>query len=102
VRWIAAEIEASRRWATGWLSWPFADTPESTDMSQFGGLVRSDLTIKPWGERFKAYASQLTTLPQPTPKLPAFNFTPSLTMPAENLPSLHEDYANRIRSAIQR
>ncbi|MBP7053984.1 MAG: beta-galactosidase [Phycisphaerae bacterium] len=100
-RWIAAEIEASRRLAGGWLSWPFADTPESTDMSQFGGLVRSDLTVKPWGERFKAYASRLATLPQPTPELPALNYTPSLTMPAENLSSLHEDYGNRIRSTIR-
>jgi len=100
-QWIVAEIEASQRLAGGWLSWPFADTPDSTDMSQFGGLVRSDFTTKPWGERFRTYAFQLPTLAQPTPKLPAFNFTPSLTMPADKLPSLHEDYSNRIRSAIQ-
>ena len=82
-RWIVAEIEATRPVAAGWLSWPFADTPDSTDMSKFGGLVRSDLTPKPWAERFKAYASQLPALPRPTPKLPAFDFTPSLTMPAD-------------------
>lgn len=100
-RWIVAEIEASRQVTTGWLSWPFADTPDSTDMSKFGGLVRSDLTLKPWGERFKDRASQLATLAQPTPRLPAFDFAPALTMPADGLASLHEGYANQIRSAIR-
>lgn len=100
-RWIVAEIEASRLVATGWLSWPFADTPDSTDMSKFGGLVRSDLTHKPWAEQFKAYASQPTTLPRPARELPAFDFAPAVTMPTDKLPSRHEEYADQIRSAIQ-
>ncbi|HON90715.1 MAG TPA: beta-galactosidase [Sedimentisphaerales bacterium] len=100
-RWIVAEIEASRPVATGWLSWPFADTPDSTDMSKFGGLVRLDLTLKPWGERFKSYASQPTTLPRPTPRLPAFDFAQALTLPADKLTPLHEQFAEQIRSAIR-
>lgn len=95
-RWIVAEIEASRHVATGWLSWPFADTPDSTDMSKFGGLVRSDLTPKPWAERFKTYASELSSLPQPTPILPAFDFERSLTMPAQDLPALHREFAESL------
>ena len=100
-RWIVAEVEASRSLATGWLSWPFADTPESTDMSKFGGLVRSDFTRKPWGQCFWDYASQLPALPRPTPRLPAFDPPLSLTTPAEELPSLHEAYSNRVQSAIK-
>jgi len=99
-RWIVAEIEVSRRVATGWLSWPFADTPDSTDMSKFGGLVRSDLTPKPWAERFTSYASRLPALPQTTPALPEFDFTPSLTAPADSVPALHEKYSTQVRSAI--
>ncbi|MGE5296688.1 MAG: beta-galactosidase [Solirubrobacterales bacterium] len=99
-RWIVAEIEASRRLSAGWLSWPFADTPDSTDMSKFGGLVRSDLTPKPWAERFKSYASQLPALSRPAGKLPAFDFAPSLTMPANELPALHERFRDQIQAAI--
>ncbi len=78
-RWIVAEIEATRRlWRPAGSPGPSRTRPDSTDMSKFGGLVRSDLTPKPWAERFKAYASQLSALPRPTPKLPAFDFTPSL------------------------
>jgi len=101
-RWIVAEIEASRRVADGWLSWPFADTPESTDMSQFGGLVRSDLAPKPWARSFQSYASQLLTLPQPTPALPAFDYPLSLTTPADELAPMHEEYAARVQAAIRR
>ncbi len=100
-RWIVAEIEASRRLADGWLSWPFADTPESADMSRFGGLVRSDLTCKPWGERFKTYASQLSALPQPRPRLPAFDFTLSFATPADGLAPLHKDYSDQIQVAVK-
>jgi endo-1,4-beta-mannosidase len=99
-RWIVAEIEASRRVSAGWLSWPFADTPTSTDMSQFGGLVRSDLTPKPWAERFKTYASQLSALPQPAGEFPAFDIAPSLTLPADELPALHKKFSDLIQAAI--
>lgn len=100
-RWIVAEIEASRPVAGGWLSWPFADSPDSTDMSKYGGLVRSDMTRKPWGDTFRAYASRLPTLPQPTPKLPDFDFPLSLTTPADELMPLHERYSSLVQAAIQ-
>jgi len=69
-------------------------------MSKFGGLVRSDLTPKPWAERFKAYASQLATLPQPTPELPALDFALSLTTPANDLALLHKKFSDQVQSAI--
>jgi endo-1,4-beta-mannosidase len=100
-RWIVAEIEATRHLANGWLSWPFADTPTSTDMSKFGGLVRSDLTPKPWAKSFAKYASNLTTLPQPAPPLPAFDVAASLTAAAEDLKPMHEQYSQSVQMAIK-
>jgi hypothetical protein len=100
-RWIVAEIEASRHVADGWLSWPFADSPESTDMSKFGGLVRSDLTLKPWAGSFKTCASQPSTLPQSTPALPILDIAPSLTTPADELAPLHKEYSAQVRAAIR-
>jgi endo-1,4-beta-mannosidase len=99
-RWIVAEIEATRRLSDGWLSWPFADTPTSTDMSMYGGLMRSDLTPKQWAKSFASCAADLAALPQPTPKLPAFDFAPSLTMPADELKPLHEKYSQLVQEAI--
>ncbi|MEN6334987.1 MAG: beta-galactosidase [Phycisphaerales bacterium] len=99
-RWIVAEIEASRRVSAGWLSWPFADTPDSTDMSKFGGLVRSDLTPKPWAERFKDYAAKLSALPQPLREVPVFDFAQSLTMPATDLEPLQKEFIAKTQAAI--
>jgi len=96
--WIQAEIETSRALADGWLSWPFADTPGSTDMSLFGGLVKSDLTVKTWGHKFKELAANLSELKQPTPELPEFGFRQAFTAGSEDLDKMHRSYV----SAIQR
>ena len=98
--WIAAEIEASRSLADGWLSWPFADTPESRDISLFAGLVKPDMTVKAWGVAFRSYASNLPRLKQPTPKLPAFDFPNALTAGGKELSQMHDAYVEAIRSAI--
>lgn len=99
-QWIVAEIEATRRLTDGWLSWPFADTPTSTDMSKFGGLVRADLTPKPWGKSFAKYAANLASLAQPTPQLPAFDVSASLTMPADELQSSQDKYSQAVQAAV--
>ena len=99
-RWIVAEIEATRRLSDGWLSWPFADTPTSTDMSKYGGLVRPDMTRKQWAKSFAQYASNLANLPQPTPELPKFDVAASLTTPADDLKPLHEKYSQTVQAAI--
>ena len=99
-RWLVAEIEASRRLANGWLSWPFADTPDSTDMSIYGGLVDADMGYKIWARRFMVYAADLASLPQPTPELPAFDFAASLTTPVEGLMPLQEQYSQMLQTAI--
>lgn len=99
-RWLAAELEASRRLADGWLSWPFADTPESTDMSIYGGLVKPDMIYKRWARRFMVYTANLTTVPQPTPELPTFDSAPSLTTPVDDLMPMHEAYRQMVQTAL--
>jgi hypothetical protein len=99
-RWIGAEIEASRRLAQGWLSWPFADTPGATDISVFGGLVTHDYALKLWGLRFHSYAAALFMLPQATPELPSFDFSRSLTAPVEDLLTMHAEYSQQVQEAL--
>jgi endo-1,4-beta-mannosidase len=98
--WIGAEIEVSRRLADGWLSWPFADTPSSKDISLFAGLVKSDLTAKAWGERFKKLAANLSELKQPTPKLPPFDFSKALTASNKELDIMHRTYVEGIQNMV--
>ncbi len=52
-------IEATNGHACGWLAWPTADTPLSTDLSVCGGLFRADLSVKPWGEVFRGLAHDI-------------------------------------------
>jgi len=98
--WITAEIEASRRLADGWLSWPFADSPESRDISLYAGLVKPDMSLKAWGRKFQAYASDLPQLKKPTPELPALDFRSILTAGAEELAKMHQIYVEAIRRRI--
>ncbi len=101
-RWLAAEVEASRRLAQGWLSWPFADTPQATDLSQFGGLVKYNYILKLWSLCFKAYAKKLSVLPQPTPPLPSCDLVPSLTAPVDDLLPMHQEYARQVQEALEK
>jgi hypothetical protein len=101
-RWITAEIEASRRLAQGWLSWPFADTPDATDMSTYGGLVKFTMYYKRWALHFQAYAAARSTLPQPTPPLPSFDFVPSLTTPLNELPPVLDKHMALVTEAIRK
>jgi hypothetical protein len=98
--WIAAEIEASRRLARGWLSWPFADTPESTDMALFGGMVTQSMAVKSWGWQFHTFAEHVSVLPQPMPELPAFDFAQTLTAPLDV--ALQDQYAELVQAAVQK
>jgi endo-1,4-beta-mannosidase len=99
-RWIVAEIETTRRLSDGWLSWPFADTPTSGDMSKYGGVVRSDLTPKPWAKSFARYAANLAALRQPTPELPSLDYATALTLSADDLKPLHETYSQSVQAAL--
>jgi endo-1,4-beta-mannosidase len=95
--WIGAEIEASRWLADGWLSWPFADTPSSRDISLYAGLVKEDLTVKAWGRKFKALAANLPELAGPKVKLTAYDFTNALTPDQEDLQRMHQAYVEAIQ-----
>jgi len=99
-QWLSAEIEASRPLACGWLSWPFADTPESRDISKFAGLVRSDLTPKAWGRRFKELAADLLQLKQPPVAPPAFDFSRALTADQKELEKMHRAYVEAVRRRL--
>jgi endo-1,4-beta-mannosidase len=99
-KWISAEIEASRPLADGWLSWPFADSPSSRDISLFAGLVKPDLTVKAWGQKFKELSSNPAELKQPTPKLPQFNFFKALTAGNEELDKMYQDYVKAIHKVV--
>jgi len=98
--WLSAEVEASRPLADGWLSWPFADSPESTDISLFAGLVKADLTLKVWGRKFRTLAANLPELKRPVPKLPGFNFPNVLTADSEELGRMHRSYVDAIQHSI--
>jgi len=99
-RWICEEIEASRSLADGWLSWPFADTPSSRDISLYAGLVRADMTLKAWGNKFKALASDLSELKKPTPKLPNPDFALALTANEKELNRMHQNYVEDVQPSI--
>jgi hypothetical protein len=100
-RWILAEIDASRRLAQGWLSWPFADTPEATDMSTYGGMVRTNMGYKIWGWWVQAYTTKLSLLPQPAPPLPAFDTVPSLTTPVNDLLAVFDQHSEQVQAAMR-
>jgi len=99
--WITAEIETSRPLADGWLSWPFADSPSSTDISLFAGLFKADFTVKTWGRRFKELADNLSELEQPTPKLPQFNFPNAPTAGTEELGQMHRAYVEAVQKVVR-
>lgn len=99
-KWIGAEIEASRALACGWLSWPFADTPSSKDISLFAGLVKPDMSLKAWGRKFREYAADLPHLKKPTPTMPPFDFAAALTADADQLRQMHDRYVEALRRQL--
>jgi hypothetical protein len=54
-----ALVEASREWCSGWIQWAYGDTPQSPDISQFGGLVDRDGEPKAWAREFSALAQMI-------------------------------------------
>ena len=101
-QWIGEEIEATRSLADGWLSWPFADTPSSGDISLYAGLVKPDLTLKAWGRKFKTVAANLPELKKPIVKVPAMVFAEALTADENRLKQEHQAYTKAIHEAIGR
>lgn len=55
--WNEHVLKVTEGLASGWVSWPFADTPTSTDLSKNAGLVTVDGQLKSWGKTFQSYAA---------------------------------------------
>jgi len=98
--WIAAEIEATRGLADGWLSWPFADTPSSRDISLYSGLVKPDMTLKAWGRTFQSYSADAPGLPLVKPSLPQRPEEGVLTAAEAELNRVHARYADAVVRAL--
>lgn len=58
--WNRYLVETSRGICGGWFNWPLFDMSDSTDISQFSGIVTSTGEEKRWGESFREYAWELT------------------------------------------
>lgn len=99
-QWLSAEIEVSRPLADGWLSWPFADSPDSTDISKFAGLVKADMTMKVWGHKFSALATKLPDLKRSPFDPPKFDFQNFLTADKQKLSEMHQRYVESIQKNI--
>lgn len=99
-QWISEEIEATRSLADGWLSWPFADTPSSRDISLYAGLVKPDLTLKAWGHTFKILATNLSNLKKSSPDLSVPDNNVALTADENELDRMHMVYFQTIRRAL--
>ncbi len=99
-QWIGEEIEASRSLADGWLSWPFADTPSSRDISLYAGLVKPDMTRKAWGRKFKSLAGNLPELKNPKPELSTLGLTGAFTEDEKELAQLHQAYIKGVHRVI--
>jgi len=51
--WCQSVVESTMGCASGWVVWLYQDTPQASDISQYGGLISYDGSIKEWGKRFK-------------------------------------------------
>ena len=94
--WLSAEIEASRGLADGWLSWPFADTPSSRDISLYAGLVKEDLTLKEWGRKFGEYAEDLSSLKGAKPNVGGVDIERALTSEDAQLRQMHQEFVESV------
>jgi endo-1,4-beta-mannosidase len=100
-QWLSAEVEASLPLTDGWLSWPFADSPDSTDISKFAGLVKADMTMKVWGHTFSSLATEMPDLKRSAPDLPKFDFPNFLTADSSELSKMHQKYVKDIQKRLK-
>ena len=98
--WIGEEVVATRSLADGWLSWPFADTPSSGDISLYAGLVKLDLSVKAWGRKFQELAADLVELKLPAVQLPVPELSEALTADQDYLKQAHQAYVEAIGRAM--
>ncbi len=84
-------VRRTRSSACGWLTWPYADSLVSTDVSRFGGLVGVDSRTKAWGESFRQLSRDLVAEP-PAARSPGVATTVDLCAVLTGLGSGHDMY----------
>jgi len=93
---LEKEIQSTRPLCAGWLSWAFADTPTSTDITLRSGLFDPDLHPKSWADTFSHLAKSKDSLPLPPPSLTPLDIDRALRSDLQQLKQLHEDYCDSI------
>ena len=51
-RWCRLLVEGTMDSVSGWLNWPYQDTPTSTDTSKSSGVFGPEKDLKEWGRDF--------------------------------------------------
>lgn len=60
--WNTHVVRSTMDLVSGWLVWAFSDTPESTDLTKYGGLYNAEGHLKEWGKSFSSLSSELASL----------------------------------------
>jgi hypothetical protein len=63
--WCTRLVDSTRGDVTGWLFWPYRDTPSSLDPSRRSGLFDEAGRLKDWGRAFARLAPEVTGSPRP-------------------------------------
>lgn len=58
-KYLQMVVEGTRDLADGWMSWAYADTPSSLDVTKKSGLVNEEGEIKVWGQAFKELSMKI-------------------------------------------
>jgi hypothetical protein len=69
-QWCRKAVETTAGLACGWLCWGLYDIPESTDCSQFSGMLAADGRTKAWGREFQKLAAHYAGRHLPPAQLP--------------------------------
>ncbi len=63
-QWCTRLVEATKGDVSGWLFWPYRDTPSSLDPSRRSGLFDEAGRLKDWGRAFKRLSPEITGSPR--------------------------------------
>ena len=100
-RWCRRVVKTSAGLAIGWLCWGFYDIPESTDCSQFSGMVTADGQTKAWGREFQRLSAKYAGQHIPPAQLswrPALDWDACITS-LKALDRFREDYIHAFMAA---
>jgi hypothetical protein len=63
-QWCTRLVEATKGDVSGWLFWPYRDTPSSLDPSRRSGLFDEAGRLKDWAGAFKRLSPEITGSPR--------------------------------------